>query len=304
MRCARVGLLAVVAVAAACGPAPTEGGRFAASEVSPSPTPSPERSTTEYVGFHPESRLEGGTIVMPLVFVDGSSAEVVAPPELGIQDMAAAIYTSGGLGGVDRTIDFQYGDGSVFMEQGPLESYRGSGADVEMWIPDPSLPAGCPNLVYRFGDWFIGVRTCQSELGPDERKQWASSLDGHVTSDGFLVLSAMEPLQLQETGGHEGPEMILGYERANWIELSPGACDPARPPDEGDIRTMADGTRVSFSRIGGADSKIEYNWYAEWCEDGLMRVQVSYAYKDFAEAAAESFRLRAIVLAQYPARSR
>lgn len=291
--------LLVAVLTGGCSDAPTDESTLDARSI-PNASPTGEQSLDEsgkYVGFHPDSRMEEGRIVMPLTFVDGSSAEAVAPRDLGVQHMSAAIYTSGGLEGVDRTIDFQYGDGSVFMDEGPLESYRGFRADVEMWIPHPSLATNCPNLVYRFGEWFVGVRTCQSELGPDERKQWASSLEGRVTDDGFLVLSANDPLRLQETGGHEGPEMILGYERANWIELSPGECDRMSLPDEGDIRTMEDGTRVSFSRIGGADSKIEYNWYVEWCEDGLMRVQVSYAYKDFAEAASENFRLRDIVLA-------
>lgn len=299
MKTIAVALLVALA-ATGCGEVRPQAAVFSGSSDSPSSTPEPSpKASEDYVGFHPSSRVEDGQVVMPLTFVDGSSAEAVAPPNLGIQDMAAAIYTSGGLGGVDRTIDFNYGDGSVLMHEGPLKSYEGvDGSTVELWKPEPGTPAGCPNLVYRFGDWFVGVRTCQDELTESEEENWARLLRGEVNDGGFLVLRAEDPLLLQETGGHEGSEMILGYERANWIELSPGECDPARPPDEGDIRTMGDGTRVSFSRIGGAESKIDYNWYAEWCEDGLMRVQVSYAYKDFAEAAAENFRLRNIALAE------
>ena len=93
---------------------------------SPSGSPSPEESaeaSDEYVGFHPASRVENGNIVMPLTFVDGSSAEAVAPPNLGIQDMSAAIYTSGGLGSVDRTMDFRYLNGSSFIRR-----------DVHRWL--------------------------------------------------------------------------------------------------------------------------------------------------------------------------
>lgn len=271
------------------------------------PSPSPmasssagrsDKESAEYVGFQPESRLENGEIVMPLTFVDGSSAEVVAPPDLGVQDMSAAIYTSAGLGGVDRTINFRYGDARGFVHEGPLETYEGyDGESVEVWKGPPGYWE-CPNLVFRFDDWFVGVRTCQLELSTSEKETWARSLRGQVTDDGFLILSATEPLQLQQTGGHEGPELILGRDHTNGIELEPGECDPAKLPDEGDIRTMEDGTRVSFSRIGGAESKIDHNWYATWCEDGLMRVQVSYAYEDFAVASAESFRMREIVLAK------
>lgn len=168
---------------------------------------------------------------------------------------------------------------------------------MEVWKGTPGVWE-CPNLVFRFEDWYVGVRTCQGELSKRQKEQWARSLRGDVTSEGFLVLSAQPPLVLQETGGHEGPELILERDRANTIELEPGRCDPADLPDEGDIRTMEDGTRVSFSRIGGPDSKIEHNWYAEWCEDGLMRVQLTYAYEDFAVAAAEGFRMRDITLAE------
>jgi hypothetical protein len=267
---------------------------------SPSASRSPQRSTNEadsYVGFHPESRLEDGDVVMPLTFVDGSSAEVVAPRDLGIQDMSAAIYTAAGLGVVDRTIDFRYGGPGGFVYEGPLETYEGyDGSPVEVWKGRPG-DWECPNLVFRFGDWFVGVRTCQDELSASEKETWAGSLRGTVTDEGFLVLSSTPPLVLQETGGHEGPELILGMDRANWIELVSGECDPEKIASDGDIRIMPDGTRVSFNRLEDGNSGIEHDWFASWCEDGLMRVQVEYGYKDFAQAAAEGFRLRDIVLA-------
>ena len=212
--------------------------------------------------------------------------------------MTAAIYTSAGLGGVDRTIDFRYLDGSTLMNEGPLEAYEGvEGSRVELWNPVPDMRAGCPNLVFRFGAWFVGVRTCQDELSESEKQSWARLLTGEVTDGGFLVLSATGPLELQETGGHEGPELLLGMDRANWIQLRPGECDPDQYPSDKDIRIMPDGTRVAFNRIQDGHSKIEYDWFVQWCEDGLMVVQVEYAYEDFARAAAEGFRIRDIVLA-------
>lgn len=283
-------------VATGCGTIrPNE--RAEAASTSPSASPSTAKSTKEpeeYVGFHPQSRPEGDNIVMPLTFVDGTSGEAVAPSDLGIQTMSAAIYTAAGLGGVDRTIDFLYRDGSTFMHEGPLETYKGvNGSPVELWKPVPHVWGRCPNLIFRFGAWFVGVRNCQDKLSDAERKIWARLLTGEVTNGGFLVLSAAAPLQLQETGGHEGSELILREGRANWIEMAPGKCDPKQLPDDGDIRTMADGTRVSFSRVG-TDTN---NWFAQWCEEGLVEVQVSQAFEDFALAAADDFRLRDIVLA-------
>lgn len=289
----------IAVLSSGCGQSrPTEMG------AAPSPTPTqsqgpegPEKSEAKYVGFYPESRMENGYAVMPLVFVDGSSATAVAPSHLGIQDMSAVINTSGGLGGVDRTMAFRYRNGSSLMGEGPLESYEGvDGTTVEVWEPIDH-PAGCPFLVFRFGGWFAGVRTCQDELTESQKREWARLLSGDVTDGGFLVLSAHAPLRLQETGGHEGPEMIIGMGRANWIELEPGRCDPQTVANDGDIRTMSDGTRVSFNQIGGGNNSYDYDWSASWCEDGLMRVQVEYAYENFAKAAAEGFRLRDVVLA-------
>jgi hypothetical protein len=86
--------------------------------------------------------------------------------------------------------------------------------------------------------------------------------------------------------------------RANWIELEPGRCDPGGLPDEGDIRVTEDGTRVSFSHIGGRNSGIKYEWFATWCEDWLMQVQVSEAYEDFAVSVAGGLRMNDIALAE------
>lgn len=250
-----------------------------------------------HVGFVPPSRTEDGQTLMPVTFVDGSKGEIVADKSLRVDRMAAQIYTAGGLGGVDRTINFSYGVADAMMHEGPLESYEGpGGSPVEVWEPAPDTYL-CPNLVHRFGGWFVGVRTCQNELSVAQKRTWARSLEGRITEDGFLVLSARSPLSLQVTGGHEGPEMILNQGRSNWIEMEPGPCSPDRLPDEADMRTMSDGTLVSFSRIGGENSKMKNSWFATWCEDGSVLVQVSQASKAFAEAAAEGFRMRDIALA-------
>jgi hypothetical protein len=60
---------------------------------------------------------------------------------------------------------------------------------------------------------------------------------------------------------------------------------------------MDDGTKVSFSRIEDGRSGIENDWFADWCEDGLMRIQVGYSNQDFATAAAAGLRARGISLA-------
>lgn len=273
----------------------------AVDDSSPSPMSSPSEDPKEsdgYIGFYPPSHVEDGMIVMPLTFVDGSGGEVVAPSDFGVQNMSAAIYTSGGLGGVDRTMDFRYKNGSSFMYEGPLETYESAnGSRVELWNPVPETPFECPNLVFRFGHWYVGVRACQDHLIDSDKAQWAKLMEGAVSEEGFPILSATSPLQLQETGGHEGPQMYLGMDQANWIQLVPGECDPKSYAHDGDIQEMPDGTRVSFNRLEDGNSGIKYDWFVRWCEDGLIGIQVEYAYEAFARRAAEDFRLRNIVLA-------
>jgi len=108
----RLAIVALV-IAALCGGCGQSRPIRAGSSPSSTPTPSEssqasEKKENDYVGFYPKSRVDGDKVVMPLTFLDGSSAEAVAATGLGIQDMSATIYTSGGLGVVDRTMDFRY----------------------------------------------------------------------------------------------------------------------------------------------------------------------------------------------------
>lgn len=49
----------------------------------PSPQPTNEDSANRSDGFHPATYTEGDRVIMPLTFVDGSTAEVVFPEALG-----------------------------------------------------------------------------------------------------------------------------------------------------------------------------------------------------------------------------
>jgi hypothetical protein len=92
--------------------------------------------------------MRAGKVVMPLVFVDGSRGEVVAPPELGIQSMSASIHTAGGLRRVDRTLTFRYGEPVDLVYQGPLESCEGyDGGRVEVRSPRTVSSSFLQNLL-------------------------------------------------------------------------------------------------------------------------------------------------------------
>lgn len=275
------------------------------SSPAPGPTPTPERSgdptptppSEDQSGhipgaFYPTTYREDGRIIMPVTFVDGSRAELVFDVHLRPKDLGVYGFTSGGLGGIDRTLVFRHAEGQIYeMHSGPLETYEGHAeGTVEVWEGPPGdFP--CPHLIYRFGNWFVAVRTCQGQLSKDEKAQWARSLVGRVTHEGFLVLDARVPLVLQKTGGHEGPQLLLQGSEEGWpfITLTPLPCDPERPPGNEDVRTMDDGQRVGFSRGGGTS-------YADWCEDGAMFIQVESTDQGYVEAAAQGLRVRNVSL--------
>lgn|GEM_PF-7067404 len=241
--------------------------------------------------FYPAERQEGDSYVMPLTFVDGTTAELTFPPGLGIEDYGAQIFTAGGLGGIDRTIDFRYGAPTVFAHEGPLASYPGRDGTVEEWRGSDELEAGFTYLIYRFGDWYVAVRTAQDHLNEDDKRSWAALLSGTQSQHGWLELNAERPLELQRTGGHEGPQIVIyaDYGR-NWFVLIPRNCEaPVAGPD-GELRTTEDGTVVRLSRIGR-------DRFAEWCQEGKMTVSLQNSTDDFVDAAIEGVRVRNI---RYP----
>ena len=149
--------------------------------------------------------------------------------------------------------------------------------------------------MFRFGDWFVGVRTCYDELSSEEKAQWARLLLGRQTEDGFLVLDAEPPLTIAAAGEHEGPDLWLqGSDRGSpFITLRPGPCTLDEPARNQELRVMPDGQEVLIGPIAG---QVE-TWYANWCEDGMMYVGVDSRDREYVEAAAEGLRIRNVTLA-------
>jgi streptogramin lyase len=268
---------------------------------SPTVTAEPKRGTGPIRGaFYPPTYREGARIVMPVSFVDGTTAEVVFRGDLGADELGTYGEIGGGLGEVDRSIYFRYGTGSQFTGSGPLAAYEGhAGSTVEEWTPPSDafgglLDAECPILVFRFGDWFVGVRTCLDELSSEEKAQWARLLVGRQTEDGFLVLDAEPPLTIDEAGEREGPALWLqGSDRGSpFITLRPGPCTLDEPARNQELRVMPDGQEVLIGPIAG---QVE-TWSANWCEGG-MYVGVDSRDRDYVEAAAEGLRIQNITLA-------
>jgi hypothetical protein len=75
------------------------------------PTGSPSDSPSVSSRFVPQTYVEGQRLVMPVTFPDGSTAELVYPPDLGLEEFSIQPYSSGYGPGFGR--DFLVIHGSV-----------------------------------------------------------------------------------------------------------------------------------------------------------------------------------------------
>jgi hypothetical protein len=235
---------------------------------------------------------------MPVTFVDGTTAEVVFRGDLRADELGTYGEIVGGLEEIDRAIYFRYGTGSWFKGSGPLATHQGhGGSTVEEWMPSAdTFPfiTDCSVLVFRFGDWHVGVRTCDEQLSSEEKTDWARLLAGRQTEDGFLVLDADPPLTIARVGERDGPDLwLIGPRTSPFITLRPGPCTLYEPAKNEELRVMPDGQEVLIARLAG---QVE-TWDANWCEDGVMNVSVQSPDRAYVEAAAEGLRIRSITLA-------
>jgi hypothetical protein len=229
--------------------------------------------------FIPQSPRERDRVVLPLVFTDGTRAELVYPPRLRIAAQGLTPYGSATLQGkshhpersdrVARDFNILYGDideylGSFDPAQPPSlhARYRGvEGQSVGFW----DLPHPEPNyLAYQFGRWAVLVYDYPADgdsagaaMTEAERAAWSASFSGHETSDGFLRLEGSGPLRLARAWEHAGPQLAFGtLSGRRWFSLYAGSCKPTR-----DQNRLVHRRRVSWTR-----------GFANWCLSDSMRI--------------------------------
>jgi len=141
------------------------------------------------------------------------------------------------------------------------------------------------------------VPICTSRLAP--ARNWARCLASRMgtnvdlgNDDGCVLGRTSNSTATPRSGGVAGREVQYAPE-CGWpfITITPRKCDPKRPPSDEDIRIMEHGQRVSFSRIAG------HGWYADWCGDGVMFIQVESPDRQYVEAAAQGLRVRDVSIA-------
>lgn len=235
-----VGTLAVVALAVAgvgvpvvllsgirsTGPSPRS-----APPAHPRPSPSPGYLPSGEA-WAPAVRPEGDRLVMPVTFPEGTTAELVYPPELALHrlNVSPDTYADGGPRACGWGVHATRHDPAAGWIRGsaPLfEHTRADGGVVALW---DGGPAHEPHdfLVYRFGAWSILVPCRFGGPGDEEAlASWAEHLHGRQTPEGLLVLWSDPPLVVNPWRDQHGPTIRMSN-REVVLDLRPGSeqCDP------------------------------------------------------------------------------
>jgi hypothetical protein len=197
---------------------------------------------------------------MPVTFPDGTTAELVYPPELDLSSLRVQPYSSGYGPGFGR--DFLVYDESIGEVIGSYEGAEllakydnGHGGTVGFW----RLPPDGLYLAFPFGSWTVLVYdyTGGEAMSDQDRRLWATNFHGQDAEDGFLVLWADSPLAMAGVGEHAGPDLEFWSPAGELrgVLLFPGKCTPYHEGEGGfDDIEMVNGLAVSRD-----------DEFADWC---------------------------------------
>ncbi len=259
------------------------------------------RSGQVDLDFVPATYREGDRVVLPITFPDGTSAELVYPPELEIAELGVFPYSSGRLHGkspipgrsdfVGRDFVIRHGDLAHVLaafnsrkEPVLLAQYQGAnGQTIGFW--DVRTNDTAHYLGFQFGRWAVLVYDYVAggaAMTDAERASWAANFTGRETADGFLVLDGSGPLRLARVREHAGPELdFYGVHPERGLGLYPGECTPHR-----DQTRLVDGKLVEWS--GG---------FAAWCLSDSMRIHASGG-RAFVGALIRELEVRKVTIAK------
>lgn len=237
-----------VLIAASCGAASERTG--ATSTVGPGEATSP--ASDPRAGFLPRTYPEDNSLVMPVTFPDGSTAELVYSTELDLSGLRVQPYSSGYGPGFARDFlvyDQPFGEVIDSYEGAELlaEYEDGQGGMVGFW----RFPPDGVYLVFEFGSWTVLVYDNvedEARMGDEDRALWATNFHGQEAKDGFLLLEAEPPLMLAQAGEHAGPELEFWSRSGDFsgVLLFPGECAPYHEGEGGfDHIEMVNGLAVS-----------------------------------------------------------
>lgn len=294
-----IALLCVAALAlTACGLAASKANREREQPPAPAAaTTSCEGETSGSGGkrFDPPTYREEESLAMPVVFPDGTTAEILLPPEAGVESFLPTGHTWMRLvSGSDaaRLVSLSFGSLADSLKSGdaPLECYEGRHGVVEVWASGwKDLPHW---IFFPLGSWTarVGDGNIGRFLDTEERTLFASNLSAAQTEGGWPVIEPTDELEFGiplEEGQPPSHEVELEFSEdggKRGILLWPIECEP----DAAD--------RISHDAHGGS-------WFADLCfPDAPMIVHV-YGEDDenFVRSLAQDLQVRDVRLA-YPDR--
>lgn len=242
-----------------------------------------EQSVDRTGAFYPEHYYNGhGFNVMPLVFPDGTRAHMMFPLEMELEDFQMVPYAFvrlGDSGCCALEARFVYGTDRPFLSYAEPSgrTFPGwDGGSVELW--EPKQPRDSRLLVYRFGEWRLGVSLHNDRDMPEEEMaRFAGSLEGAVTPEGFLALRGHDGLQVLSAPPPIGPGLNLwSVDERQGVLLSHHRCD--EQPRFG----FGGWTNTNLQRSNGQVS---------WCQDGQIEIRVNYGKDEgFGQTAIDSLR--------------
>jgi hypothetical protein len=257
---------------------PSEVGQPPTQGQPPAPRPSPSKAPNSVV---PAARIQDGNAVMPVAFLDGTTAEVVYPKALDLAGLGVRPGGSAELPGCcARDFFFPPGGESWFAAAGPpLKQFVGADGRLVVLWPGRSNDVG-RYLVFHLGSWWMGVwdQAGGSTMTDEQLAVWATHLRGRQTPDGFLVLQAIPPLRLAGPGpGATAPRLEFGNQDGRSVTLTVEPC-------EAPTQRSADGARH----------------YAKACHpEWSISVQVQ-GDRHFVEAVLNGLQVRNVSVARQP----
>jgi hypothetical protein len=298
----------VLAVLTACTAQPGDGveGRAAGSppeDASPSPTSRSDEiksaearcrhrvAKVKHQEFIPETYREGASEVLPVVFPDGSSAELVYPPGLRIAELGVQPAVSVGIEKARqrfahvRFLLITRTPIKQFRSEGPpVTSYEGASGTLRVWrAKDPEEFLSPVFLHFRIGGWniLVGDGNSGTFMGPRNRSSWAENLDGHETDNGFIILKPRAPLAIARGKGG-GPDLWLS-ECFRFVELRLERCQDLK--DSGEKVQVVGGVAVHRHKSGR-------QFYANWCTpSGQVSVYLDDRNQRFIDLAVRRLRV-------------
>jgi hypothetical protein len=253
-----------------------------------SPSASPAGSIEPFQAFIPPTRTEGDRVILPVVFPDGTTAELVYPSRLDLAGLGVRPYWAG----CGRDLGFYYYDPYGTLYEGePLQRWtRPDGQIVSVWNAVDKEPGvdGVPivYLIFHFGQWTVRLFDYggSAAMSDDERRDCALGLSASITRDGWIIMSGPQQLYL---GGAE-PELEFGGFGRNepFVLFFPGPCEPESDENE------------ALPSIGGVPVSLA-NDFASWCHPGeMMRIHVYFTGEPaFVEQLIRTLEVRDVRLA-------